>query len=219
MTHRDADPRTRLHRYPDRGSDDRAALDALLDAEWTGVLSTVVDGEPWAVPMLFVRAGDEIVLHGSTGAGALRAVAAGAPAVLTVMAVDALVVAHTTFDSSMNYRSATIRGQLTPVDSERAAELLDLLSDRMLPGRSTEVRGHLPKELAATLAMTLPITDGEWIYKARTGGVGDEPSGVDAGTTAWAGVVPITRGYGEPEPAGWNRGELPASVRALTGRG
>jgi len=42
----------RLTRHRERGSDERAALDALLDSEWTGVLATVVDGEPWAVPML-----------------------------------------------------------------------------------------------------------------------------------------------------------------------
>lgn len=218
MTVNIPDPREHLTRYPDRGSDDRAALDALLDDEWTGVLSTVVDGQPWAVPMLFVRAVDEILIHGSTGAGALRHVAAGAPVAFTVMAVDAVVVAHTTFDSSMNYRSAVLRGQLTPVSRERAAELLDAMSDRMLPGRSAEVRDHLPKELAATLAMTLPIEPGQWIYKARSGGVGDEPRGVDAGTTAWAGVVPVVRGFGEPEPAPWNRGDLPASVRALSGQ-
>ena len=74
------------------------------------MLSTVVDGAPLAVPLLYARDGDRVLLHGSTGAGALRAVAAGAPAVLTVFVLDALVVAPTTFESSVNYRSATVRG-------------------------------------------------------------------------------------------------------------
>jgi len=50
-------------------------------------------------------AGDRILLHGSVGAGALRHVAAGAPAALSVMHIDAWVYAHTLFDSSANYRS------------------------------------------------------------------------------------------------------------------
>ena len=73
----------RLRRLTEYAVSDRAALDALLDEQWFGVLSTVSDGEPWAVPMLYARDGDRILLHGSTGAGALRHVAGGAPAVFS----------------------------------------------------------------------------------------------------------------------------------------
>ena len=71
-------PVDRLQRFPEQGVTDRAALDALLDSQWVGVLSCVVDGLPLAVPMLYARDGDRLLLHGSTGAGALRQVAAGA---------------------------------------------------------------------------------------------------------------------------------------------
>ena len=90
--------------------------------------------------MLFARQGDRILLHGSTGAGALRHVAAGAPAALAVIAVDALVVGHTTFDSSANYRSAVVHGSLTPLGDDERAVALDALSERILPGRTGEVR-------------------------------------------------------------------------------
>ena len=80
-----------LNRYRSRGAD-RDVLDALLDEVKVGVLSTVVDGLPWSVPMLFARVGDRILLHGSTGAGALRQVATGAPATFTVFALDGLAV-------------------------------------------------------------------------------------------------------------------------------
>ena len=102
----------RLTRKPDRGHLERDELDALLDEVLAGTLSTVVDGRPWVVPMLYARDGDRILLHGSTGAGALRHVAAGAPAALSVTVVDGLVVAHSTFDSSANYRSAVVHGEL-----------------------------------------------------------------------------------------------------------
>jgi hypothetical protein len=35
-----------LNRLPEYGVTDRAALDALLDSQWVGVLSTVADGRP-----------------------------------------------------------------------------------------------------------------------------------------------------------------------------
>lgn len=162
-----------------------------------GTLSTVLDGRPWVVPMLFARDGDRILLHGSTGAGALRQVASGAPAALCVTVLDGLVVAHSTFDSSANYRSAVIQGALTPLRDEDAARALDVLSDRLLPGRVAEVRPPTARERAATLAMALPIVDGAWIYKSRTGGPGepDEP------TDAWTGVVPLRTVAGQALPS------------------
>src|SRR5688500_12590509 len=64
-----------VHRLADQAVTARAALDALLDSQWVGVLSCVADGAPLAVPMLYARDGDRLLLHGSTGAGALRRVA------------------------------------------------------------------------------------------------------------------------------------------------
>ena len=47
-----------LGRHAERGRTERAELDALLDEVLAGTLSTVVDGRPWVVPMLFARDGD-----------------------------------------------------------------------------------------------------------------------------------------------------------------
>lgn len=204
----------RLTRKPERGSGDRAALDRLLDGQLWGVLGTVtLEGQPWQVPMLYARDGDRILLHGSTGAGALRAIAAGAPMTFCVVAMDALVVSFTNFDSSANYRSAVLRGSAEPLDGADKAAALDALSEKIVPGRGAEVRPSTSKELAATQAMALPIEEGSWLYKERTGGI-DEP---DEDTDAWAGVIPINLSWGTPEPAPWANAPLPASVRHLVG--
>lgn len=205
---------TTLTRKPDRGSSSRDRLDALLDDELVGTLATVVDGDPWAVPLLFARDDDRLLLHGSTGAGALRHVTAGAPIAFCVIAIDGVVVAESTFESSANYRSAVLRGHVRNLRGDERARALDRLSERILPGRTTEVRPSTPKEWAATLAMELPITDGSWLYKERTGGPG-EPAEEHQ---AWCGVVPMTRTFGEPEPAPWSVGVVPASVHALRNR-
>ncbi|QKE86017.1 pyridoxamine 5'-phosphate oxidase family protein [Arthrobacter sp. NEB 688] len=206
----------RLARHAERGSTERAALDALLDEVLAGTLSTVVDGRPWVVPMLFARDGDRILLHGSTGAGALRRVAAGAPAALTVVSVDGLVVAHTTFESSANYRSAVVHGELVTLSDAERSRALDTLSDRLLPGRTGEVRPMTRREEAATLAMALPITDGRWLLKARSGA----PSAPEEETGgAWCGVVPLRTVAGAPEPAPWTGdAPVPVSVATLVGR-
>ena len=207
----------RLTRKPERATADRAALDALLDEVLAGTLSTVVDGRPWVVPMLFARDGDRILLHGSTGAGALRQVAAGAPAALTVVSVDGLVVAHTTFESSANYRSAVVHGRLTTLSEEERTQALEVLSDRLLPGRTREVPPMTRREQAATLAMALPITDGQWLLKVRDGG----PTPPEEQTDAWCGVVPFRTVADVPRPAPWTDDAgtaVPASVAALVDR-
>jgi nitroimidazol reductase NimA-like FMN-containing flavoprotein (pyridoxamine 5'-phosphate oxidase superfamily) len=203
-----------LHRLPEYGVTDRAALDALLDSQWAGVLSTVVAGEPLAVPMLYARDGDRVLLHGSTGAGALRGVAAAAPAVFTVFALDALVVAPTTFESSVNYRSATIRGRLATVDPKEPA--LDVFSETLIPGRTSEVRRPSRKELAATLALSLPIARDSWLLKVAADWPAT-PEEAEAEPDVWSGLVPVRTVLDPPVAAPWaTELPVPPSVQRLT---
>ncbi|MBK8460659.1 MAG: pyridoxamine 5'-phosphate oxidase family protein [Micropruina sp.] len=200
-----------IHRLPEKASQERQALDSLLDEALYGTLCTVVDGQPWVVPMLYARDGDRILLHGSTGAGALRQVAAGAPSAFSVTLVDGLVVAYSTFESSAHYRSAVLRGVLVPVPGEDGRAALDLMSDRWLPGRVAEVAPMTKKERAASLVLALPITPGQWTLKISAG----EPDRPDVETPVWQGVIPMQQGYGEPVRAPWVPAEtpIPPSVR------
>ncbi|SER71848.1 hypothetical protein SAMN05443377_10754 [Propionibacterium cyclohexanicum] len=207
--------RHEIHRHADRASHDRTRLDALLDAQCFGTLSAVSpDGDPWAVPMGYARVGDLIVMHGSTGGGLLRLAAAGAPVVLTVAAMDGYVVGHSAQACSVNYRSATIRGQLVSVTGDEKAALLDAYTDFYFPGRMAEVRPHTAKELAATLLLTLQIGGENWLFKQRCGQASDpgEPSEV------WGGVVGLRTLPAEPERAPWSTAPLPSSVARLVER-
>jgi nitroimidazol reductase NimA-like FMN-containing flavoprotein (pyridoxamine 5'-phosphate oxidase superfamily) len=207
-------PHLTLNRHRERGSTERLVLDDLLDDLLAGTLSTVVDGEPWVVPMLFARQEDRILLHGSTGAGALRHVAAGAPAALAVIAVDALIVGHTTFDSSANYRSAVVHGRLTPLPEDERPAALDALSERILPGRTSEVRPMTRQEMAKTMVVSLPITEGAYLVKTRTG----TASAPEEETDAWHGHVELRTVALEPVTAPTSAtSEVPQSVRDFAG--
>ena len=209
-------PMTELNRHPERARTERQALDDLLDDVPAGTLSTIADGRPWVVPMLHARDGDRIILHGSTAAGALRQIAGGAPVALCVFALDGLVVAHSTFESSANYRSAVVQGVAEPLTGAAKTEALQRFSERMLPGRTAEVVAMTAKEQAATLTFALPIVDGQWVVKARTGQA-DPP---DAPTEAWCGVIPLHTVAGPLEPAPWTAPDapVPSSVRAVLAR-
>ena len=112
-----------------------------------------------------------------------------------------------------DYRSATISGTVTQLRGADRDEALVAFAEFLFPGRSAEVRPSKAKELAATAVCALPIVKGEWLYKARTHGVGEpiEP------TTAWTGVIPIRRVLGTPRPSLGCDAPLPDSLRALLG--
>ncbi len=205
-----------LTRIKEKRRSDRAELDRLLDGELVATLATVTtDGRPWAVPMFYARDGDRLLLHGSTGAGALRQVAAGAEAVIAVTAIDALVIATSLFEHSANYRSAVVRGSLVRLVGDEAVTALDRLSDALVPGRRSEVRGHLKKEVVATVALALDITDDNWLLKVSEGDVDEELDVVP--DDVWTGLLPVVRTYGEPIRSPWLPDDLaaPPSVEAL----
>jgi nitroimidazol reductase NimA-like FMN-containing flavoprotein (pyridoxamine 5'-phosphate oxidase superfamily) len=206
---------TRLpSRLPDLASTDRAALDLLLDSALVGHFGLVAgDGTPVVVPTAVIRDGDRVLAHGSTGSRWMRMLAAGEPTALAVTAYDGLVVARSAFESSILYRSAVLFGRCTTItdDKERA---LDLVTERLLPGRVAEVRRPSRAELAATLVLALPIDD--WSLKVSDGWPEDGPD--DVAGPAWAGVVPLRVSYDAPLPApDLGRDiDVPDSVRALS---
>jgi nitroimidazol reductase NimA-like FMN-containing flavoprotein (pyridoxamine 5'-phosphate oxidase superfamily) len=125
--------------------------------------------------MGFARDGEHLLVHGSTGGGfALRAAAERATVAFSVTALDGLVFARSFFDSSMNYRSAVVYGVLEPVDGERADAALLALSERLMPGRSAEVRAITRKETAATRVLRLALDD--VVMKTRAAGASEAPT-------------------------------------------
>ncbi|MGA8248613.1 MAG: pyridoxamine 5'-phosphate oxidase family protein [Nocardioides sp.] len=212
---RSADDRRGI-RLPELASTDRAALDALLDSALVGHFALVAeDGTPAVIPTAVIRDGDRVLAHGSTGSRWMRRLAGGAPTALAVTSYDGLEVARSAFESSIHYRSAVLFGRCTPVtdDKQRA---LDVITERLLPGRVAEVRRPTKAELAATLVLSLPIAD--WSLRISAGWPEDEES--DVAGPAWAGVVPLRQVYDVPRPAPDLREgiEVPPSVRALTGQ-
>ena len=204
-----------INRHRERARHERADLDTVLDAgHHIGSLSTVADGRPWVVPMLYGRAGDRILMHGSVGAGALRHVAAGAPAALCVAHIDGWVYAHTLFDSSANYRSAVVHGHLVGLSGDEAVQALTLIAECLTPGRSAEVPFHTKKQVAATTALAMDIVEGQWTVKVRDAGPG-EPEAGQADPGLWTGVLPITSGYGQPRTSAYVPAGTPVSPSVL----
>jgi len=183
--------RTTLHRYAHRAAYDRQTVDAILDEGFVchvGLATTA--GFPVVIPLAYGRDGDVVYLHGSAASRLFRG--ARSPQIeicMTVTFVDGLVVARSTYNTDINYRSVVVIGPASEVrdlDEKRAG--LDLMVDHIIPGRSADARPPTEKELRSTMLLRLPLT--ECSAKVRTGWPLDEEE--DYGLPIWAGLIPFT---------------------------
>jgi nitroimidazol reductase NimA-like FMN-containing flavoprotein (pyridoxamine 5'-phosphate oxidase superfamily) len=190
--------RVRLRRKRERGSYEREVIDAILDEALLAHLGIVDEhGQPYVIPTLHARSGDVVYCHGSTASRTLRALAAGAPACLTVSLIDGLVLARSAMHHSANYRSAMIVGHARLVQDEREKrDALHAIVEHIVPGRWKDVRAPDENELKATSVLALAIEEAS--AKVRKGPPLDDEQ--DYALPAWAGVIPLVSEPRAPEP-------------------
>src|SRR4051812_29947906 len=177
---------------------DRGSAHAILDEAYDCCVAFVVDGEPRLLPTLHVRVGETLFLHGSSGGRlGLASRGDGVAVCVAVTLLDGLVYARSQFHHSANYRSVVVHGVARPVtDPVEKRMAMTALVDKVGRGRADDTRPPTRKELAETNVLALPLT--EVSVRVRAGGVSDDPA--DAGLPHWAGVLPIRRVTGAPEP-------------------
>ncbi len=210
-------PSTHVSRLPELQVTSREALFELLGSTPLATVALVRDGHPAVFPTGFARIGDDLVIHGSTGSPWIRALGSGAPAAVSVTTLDGVEVARSGFESSFHYRSAVVFGTFERIPDADKVSYLERLTDTFIPGRVAELRASTRKELAATMALRLPITETNWSLKVSAGWPEDPPEDVEAGV--WAGVVPMSVSYGEPLRAPDCDAAIPVpeSVRTMAG--
>lgn len=181
-------------RYAKRAAYDRAAVHAVLDAGLVAHVGFVADGRPMVIPMAYGRIGELVYLH---GASKTRLVKLGAQDALclTVTLVDALVLARSGFNHSMNYRAAVLHGRGRAVtDPDEIAAALAAITDHALPGRTAELRPATAQELKATGVVALAVEAAS--AKSRSGPPVDDAADIAAG--GWAGLMPLATTAGAP---------------------
>jgi nitroimidazol reductase NimA-like FMN-containing flavoprotein (pyridoxamine 5'-phosphate oxidase superfamily) len=166
----------------------------------------VVDGSPFVIPMVSARAGDNLLLHGSTASRLMRHLSGGADVCVTVTHLDGLVVSRSVFDSSMNYRSVVVLGKARPItDLDEKLEAMRVITEHLLPGRWDEARHPSSQELKATTILEVSLS--EVSAKVRTGPPQDGET--DRDLASWAGEIPIRMASLTPIPDPELAGEIP----------
>jgi uncharacterized protein len=189
--------RTTLKRLPQRGSHERATIEAILDEALSCHVGFVVDGQPFVIPTIHGRIGDKIYVHGSAASRMLKTLAGEVSLCITVSLIDGLVLARSAFHHSMNYRSVVVLGAARAVtDPKEKWDALHAIVEHVAPGRWAEVREPNEKEMKATLVLRLSLEEAS--AKIRTGPPIDDEE--DYALRCWAGVVPLRLTALDPIP-------------------
>ncbi len=177
-----------IKRGANRATYDVERINTILDAGFIGFVSYVYEGKAITLPMAYGRKDNKIYLHGSQGNRMLLTLLKAKEISMTVMHLDALVLARSGLHHSVNYRSATLFGSVKKIENPAEKEAaLHCFMEHMLIGRWDGIRPMLPKELDRTLVVEMTIESAS--AKIRDVGVQDEPDDYDL--PIWVGLVPL----------------------------
>jgi hypothetical protein len=178
---------------------DRETVHQLVDAGLVAHVAFIQDGAPVVVPMIYGREGETIYLHGARKARVIRLLEETGRACLNVTLLDAIVLARSSFNSSMNYRSVTIFGRPRILESEdEKLHAMRVISEHTMPGRWDELRAPHDREVKMTGVIALEIEAASAKVSAKM--PDDDPEDYDI--PVWAGILPLTSSTGELQADG-----------------
>ena len=190
------DKKFHVARHDEREVFDRDAINRLLDNQYVAHVGFIDqdNGLPFVIPMGVARDNDRILLHGSTGSRMMRQIAQGIDLCVTVTQLNAIVVARSAFNSSMNYESVMIFGVARVLEDAQKDIALERITEKLVPGLWNYGRPLVAKEMAATMIVELSLD--KISAKSRTGDPSDDDE--DLALPIWAGLLPIETKVGTP---------------------
>ena len=184
--------RNKVRQLREKAAYDKETVHKILDSALLASVGFVQDGQPVVVPMLYGREGEVVFLHGARKARVIRLLESTTTACMNVTHVDALVFARSAFNSSMNYRSATIYGSPRLVDDpDEKLHALRVITECTMPGRWDELREPLENEVKKTGIIALDIESAS--AKISSGMPDDEDA--DYEIPIWAGILPLKSAF------------------------
>jgi len=172
----------------EKASYDKQTVHEILDSALVASVCFVQDSQPIVVPMIYGREGETIFLHGARKARVIRLVEQTDQVCLNVTHIDGIVFARSAFNSSMNYRSATVFGSPRLIeDRDGKIHGMRVISEHTMPGRWDELREPLEKEIKMTGVIAVNIESAS--AKISAGLPDDEDEDYDI--PIWAGVLPL----------------------------
>ena len=182
------DKRNKVRQLREYADYDKDVVHAVLDAGLVASVGFVQDDAPLVVPMIYGREDETVFLHGARKARIIRLLEQTEQACVNVTLLDGIVFARSAFNSSMNYRSATVFGTASLVEGDvDKLHAMRVISENTMPGRWDELREPLQREVKMTGVIALRIDSAS--AKVAASMPDDEDD--DYAIPIWAGVLPL----------------------------
>lgn len=179
--------RTQIKKGAHKAVTNRQSLYDIIDESLVAHIAIESQDQPYVIPMLAWRVGENVYIHGAHNSRLLRNLKRGVQTCLTFTLFDGWVLARSAFHHSAHYRSAVVLGHFTPIeDMQEKDRLLNHFIEQIAPSRTQDIRLSNDKELKATMLLSIPLTEAS--VKISNGEVNDDQN--DLGLEAFAGFLP-----------------------------
>lgn len=187
--------RNQVLRMPERGCYDKDTICQIIDEALVCHVGFVQGGQPFVIPTIHARSGDDLIFHGAKGSRMMKHIQAGNEICVAITLLDGLVLARSVSHHSMNYRSVMLFGRGRVVEGEQEKlRGLETLTEHIMPGRWRDARKPSARELDVTSVVAVSIDSAS--AKMRAGPPHDADE--DYRLPIWAGVLPIRQQILEP---------------------
>lgn len=189
----------KVRQLKEKAAYDKDTVYRILDAGLVAHVAFNQEDGPVVVPMIYGREGDTIFLHGARKARVIRLLEQTDRASLNVTLLDAIVLARSAFNSSMNYRSVTLFGHPQLIDGNEAKlRAMKIISEHTMPGRWDELRPPHEREVKMTGVIGLRFDSASAKISAKM----PEDEAEDYDIPVWAGILPLTTAVGKLQDDG-----------------
>lgn len=183
--------------HPERSVRDMQMANRIMDEAVVCHVAFSMDGQPFNLPMTFVRVGESIYLHASVKGRIYSVLKSGVRACITFTILDGIVLAKSVYNTSMNYRSVMAFGTMNSVEDKETKLLVsEKLTEKICEGRWSDCRHPTDNEFKATGFLEMKIQDIS--VKIRDGPPVDNKD--DLKLPHWSGIIPVNQVKGTPEP-------------------
>lgn len=209
---------TKLRREPQLARPDWATIKRILSETYLCHIGFADEsGQAFSVPTIHALLGDDLIVHGSAASRTLKQIAGNPRICITVAETDGFVLARSVLNHNVNFRSVMVFGEAELItDGDEKQQLMHDFFEEVFPGRWAEAREPTEKEAKRMALLRLPLVQAS--AKVNQGPPEDEDD--DYALDVWAGVIPVRRVLGQPEPDPALRDGIPvpASVERIRTR-
>lgn len=198
--------KNRIKRFPDLGRYDKSTIYEIIDEATLCHIGFIQGERPFVIPALHVRKDDKLLIHGASVSRLLQHIEKGNEVSVSIAIVDAIVLAKTAFNQSINYRSVVLfgKGRLIEDENEKL-QALEYFTEGFMPGLWEKVRKPYQNELKATSIVSIEIREAS----AKISSGPPEDDNEDRDLPIWAGVLPVKQVIQTPVKADYTDDTIP----------